>query len=89
MCACPGEGVEGDTEGAALDPGEFVICAVTIGSAIIIIRNNCRPWYLGVLDNPWRCKGIMGSKALSHSFPHLKPTGQEGEHPPRSRFTES
>lgn len=41
MCSCPREGVEGDPEGAALDPGELVICAVIMSSTIVIHYQEC------------------------------------------------
>ena len=85
-CACPGEKVEDDTEGVALDLGELVICADTRSSTIIIIIRNLLP---GIsLTLPGICKGIMGSKALSHSLPYLKPTRQEGKDPQCSHFTD-
>lgn len=81
-----GKKVEDDTECVALDLGELVICAVTSSTTIIIIiRNGLLRMSLTL---PGICKGIMGSKALSHSLPHLKPTRQEGKDPECSHFTD-
>lgn len=76
-----------------VQPRERVSGAVTISSTLLRIpRNalriprNALRWV--TLTTPGICKAIEGSKALSHSYPPLRPTGQEDEHPSHSHFTD-